>query len=174
MRNPNGNSLGPAYTGSSAGWVDEAFDLTPYAGQQVLVRFEYVTDDAVNQAGWLIDDVRIPEITYAEDLESGPGEWVSEGFVYSDNQIPQRYVVQVIALGRDTQVWRMPLDETEHGELELRGLGGQFDHAVMVVSAMASATTEMAPYEYVVRELQHSQPSTTGRLADTAAQLSKP
>ena len=44
---PVGNSYGPGYTGSSGGWVRERVDLTPYAGGNVLVRFEYVTDDAV-------------------------------------------------------------------------------------------------------------------------------
>ncbi|MBM3944897.1 MAG: hypothetical protein FJ317_05320, partial [SAR202 cluster bacterium] len=46
-RNPVGNAFGPGYTGQSAEWVNERIDLSAYAGKQVLVRFEYVTDDAV-------------------------------------------------------------------------------------------------------------------------------
>ncbi len=167
--NPNGNSLGPAYTGSSTGWVEEIFDLTPYAGRQVLVRFEYVTDDAVNQAGWLIDDVRIPEIGYAEDLESGPGGWESQGFVYSDNRVSQRYMVQVIAVGRETQVWRMPLDAMQRGQVDLRGLGEQFDYAVLVVSAFAPVTTEIAPYEYAIRPSQRQTPPSASSMPGLAA-----
>ena len=32
-------------------WVEEQVDLTPYAGKQILLRFENVTDDAVNGPG---------------------------------------------------------------------------------------------------------------------------
>ena len=54
--NPSGNSFGHAYTSKSAGlpgdappaWTLESFDLSAYAGEEILVRFEYVTDDAVN------------------------------------------------------------------------------------------------------------------------------
>jgi len=39
--------------------VDEAADLSPYAGRLVLLRFEYVTDEGANRNGWAIDEVRI-------------------------------------------------------------------------------------------------------------------
>ena len=79
--NPQGNAYAPGYTGSSGGWVDETVDLTPYAGQDVLIRFEYVTDAAVTQPGMFIDDIEIPEIGFADDAESGEGSWISEGWI---------------------------------------------------------------------------------------------
>ena len=48
-------------------------DLTPYAGSEVLVRFEYVTDDAVNGRGLCLDDFAIDEIGWADDAESDGG-----------------------------------------------------------------------------------------------------
>jgi hypothetical protein len=153
MSNPNGNSFGPAYTGKSDGWIQETFDLSPYAGQEVLVRFEYITDDAVNHVGWLIDDVRIRELGYDDDFESGSGGWEGEGFIYSDNWVSQRYLVQLIALGQRAHVHRMPLDETQRGRMELRGLGEEIDSAVLVISALAPTTTEIATYEYAIRSL---------------------
>jgi hypothetical protein len=151
--NPNGNSFGPAYTGKSGGWVEETFDLSPYAGRQVLLRFEYVTDDAVNHAGWLIDDISIPELGYSDDVESGTGEWISRGFIYSDNLVPQRYLVQVMAFGERMQVLEMELDETQSGSIELRGMGDVVDSAVLVLSALATMTTEVASYEYTIEVL---------------------
>jgi hypothetical protein len=44
----------------------------------------------------------------------------------------------------------MPLDEQMRGTLTLTGLGRDLDHAVLVVSAMAPATTERAAYSYRV------------------------
>jgi hypothetical protein len=157
--NPNGNSFGTAYTGSSGGWIQESFDLSAYAGQQVLIRFEYVTDDAVNRAGWLIDDVCILETGFCDDLESGVGDWQARGFVYSDNLVGQRYLVQVIVLGEQgadgggaLRVLQMPLDATQRGQLKLRGLD-QESRAVLVISALAPATTEVARYEYSIERL---------------------
>ena len=60
--NPSGNAYGPGYTGSSDEWLQESIDLTPFAGGSVLLRFEYVTDDAVYLDGLLIDDLSIPEL----------------------------------------------------------------------------------------------------------------
>ena len=154
--NPNGNSFGAAYTGSSGGWIEETFDLSAYAGQEVLVRFEYVTDDAINYAGWLIDDVCILEAELCDDLESGMDGWEALGFVYSDNRIGQRYRVQVILVeGQEEalRVLQVPVDATQRGRLELRGLD-QGDRAVLVISAIAPATTEEATYKYSVKPLQ--------------------
>jgi immune inhibitor A len=150
--NPNGNSFGPAYTGASAGWIRETFDLDVYAGTQVLVRFEYITDDGVNRAGWLIDDVCVPELDLCDDFESGPGGWTEEGFVYSDNTVSQRYLVQLILFDRQEdslvgpargtssgtmRVLRMPLDEMQRGRLEVRPMGQAKDKAILVISAIA-------------------------------------
>ena len=67
--NPNGTSFGPGITGGSTGWVEDSVDLTPYAGSEVLIRFEYVTDDAVNGRGLCLDDFAIDEIGWADDAE---------------------------------------------------------------------------------------------------------
>ncbi|MBN1640587.1 MAG: immune inhibitor A [Anaerolineae bacterium] len=152
--NPNGNSLGPAYTGESGGWVEESFDLSPYAGQEVVLCFEYVTDDAVNRAGWLIDDVRVPELGYADDMESGTGGWHAEGFVYSDNRVRQRWALRLIALGKRTEVYPVAVNASGQGQVTLRGLGSETEAAVLVISALAPATTEIAPYTYTVQPLE--------------------
>ena len=59
---PVGNNFGAGFTGFSRNWLQESVDLTPYVGGKVLVRFEYITDDAVYLDGVLIDDIAIPEI----------------------------------------------------------------------------------------------------------------
>ena len=81
--NPVGNNFGHGYTGKSDDWVEESIDLTAYAGRKVLVRFEYVTDDAVYVDGILIDDLAIRELGFADDVEQEQG-WRAEGFVRTD------------------------------------------------------------------------------------------
>jgi immune inhibitor A len=120
----------------------------------VLVRFEYVTDDAVHRSGWLIDDVRIPELNYADDMESGPGGWEANGFVYSDNRVPQGYLVRLLTVGQTVSVHTLAVDESGYGRAEIRGLGTGINTAVLVVAAVAPATTETAPYRYSIQELR--------------------
>ena len=159
-RNPSGNSFGSAYTGKSVdqndrnydtadpGWLIEKFDLSPYAGEEIFIRFEYVTDDAVNQSGWLIDDIRIPAIGYATDFESGTDEWQSEGWLRTDNVLPQRWLLQVIELKDNalTNVIRVSNEATGRETININGLGNG-KTAVLAISALAAVSTEPAEYE---------------------------
>ena len=81
--NPLGLAYGPGYTGKSGdgdgpSWVDEQVDLTPFAGEKILLRFEYITDEGVNLDGFAIDDIEIPELGFFDDAEDD-GRWQAEG-----------------------------------------------------------------------------------------------
>ena len=155
--NPNGNSFGWAYTGRSGGgaaaeWIQERIDLSPYAGQEVVVRFEYITDDAVNRPGLVLDDIAIPEIDYFSDFEKDADGWEPAGFIRHANVLPQRWLVQLILFGRETTVQRLELNEDQTGEWVIP-LEGRTDRAVITISGLAPVTTEMGSYGYEI-ELQ--------------------
>jgi hypothetical protein len=155
--NPSGNSYGPAFTGLSGGeqeprWIEERFDLTPYAGQPVLIRFQVITDDTVNHPGICLDDIAVPEIDFRTDVETGNDDWQAEGWVRVTENVPQRFLVQLITLGRQPRIERMTLDEQMHGTLTVAGLGTDADRAVLVVTAMAPSTTEPASYSYRITQ----------------------
>ncbi|MCS7286089.1 MAG: immune inhibitor A [Anaerolineae bacterium] len=138
--NPVGHNLGYGYTGKSGGWIEEVVDLTPWAGKEILLRFECITDDAVNRPGFFIDNVTIPEIGYHEDFERGYGGWVPNGFVYTDGVVKQGWIVQAIEGGKPPSVKRWKLADDIPFEVVLN-FG-----AVVVVSAFAPATSEPARY----------------------------
>ncbi|MCB0044207.1 MAG: immune inhibitor A [Caldilineaceae bacterium] len=146
--NPSGNSFGHAYTGASAGWITERYDLSDYAGEDVQVRFEYVTDDAVNRAGWFVDDLAIPAIGYATDFENGPDGWESEGWLLIDNRLTQRWLLQLLEFedNRLVSVQDVPVDESGHANVSVENLGNGRT-ATLAVSALAPVTTEPASYE---------------------------
>jgi hypothetical protein len=149
--NPSGNAFGPGYTGASGDgpvWLEESLDLSPYTGQELLVRFEYVTDDAVNRPGWAIDDISIPEIGFFDDAETGLNGWQAEGFVRIDNILPQQFQVQVVELGDDVTVRPLPLDATNSGTITIEGLGSTVDRAILIVTGLAPVTTQPASYQY--------------------------
>jgi len=153
--NPVGNNLGWGYTSYSGGgdeageWFEESLDLTPYVGQPVLIRFEYVTDAAVNWAGFMLDDVRIDAIGYSTDFEADEGGWDGQGFVRMDNLLPQEFLIQIIHQDGDTTVERVQLDASNHLSLDLDLSGGP---VILVVSGVTPFTTELATYQFTVTE----------------------
>ena len=140
-----GVGFGPGYTGRSDGWQQDTIDLSPYAGGEVLIRFEYVTDEGVNDVGICIDDVSIPEIGFMDDAEE-PGTWEAVGFVRTNNSVPQEYLVQVIEFGRETTVRQMEVDSDGRGELMLSGFGDGLRKAVVIVAPVAPKTSQESPY----------------------------
>ncbi len=151
VENPLGLAYGPAFTGKSGDdeeppWVEEEVDLTPFAGEEILLRFEYITDEGVNLDGFAIDDISIPELGFSDDAE-GDGRWQAEGFRRLTGPQPQRFVVQVIEIGQTTRVATVPLDELNSGEVRLSGFGSTLDKAVIVIAA-TDGTRLPAHYQY--------------------------
>lgn len=150
----SGNSFGWAYTGYSGGgdtprWIEEKVDLSDHIGEEILLRFEYITDAAVNGDGLLLDDIRIEALGYLEDFELDEGGWEAEGFVRLYNRLPQRYSVVLVEQGRDTRVREMTLDETNTGSIEVE-LGDEFDEATLIISGMTRYTWQPAAYTFEV------------------------
>ena len=147
---PVGNAFGPGYTGGTRGWVQESIDLTPFAGRELLLSFEYVTDDAVHGSGLCIDDIAVPEVGFADDAEADTG-WQAEGFYRTNNSLPARYQVQVVEFPEDGEprVRTMPLESEVLGELQL---GEGLDRAVAIISLVTEETTQAAGYTLWLEE----------------------
>ena len=158
--NPSGNSFGAAYTAQSApslltrkpGWIEETFDLRAYAGKSVSIRFEYVTDDAVNAPGWFIDEVEIPAIGYATNWADGENGWESEGWLLTDNILPQEWLVQTMVFheGALAGFERASVDSDGSLCISLDGLDRESE-VVLAISGLTPVTTEEAYYEYEIK-----------------------
>ncbi len=144
----NNNPYGAAFTGNSGGgdlpeWVAVSADLSAYAGKAIVLRFDYLTDDAINLEGMALDDIALPEIGYFHDAESGTEGWQAEGFVRIANRLPARTLVQVLADGEVVE--RHILDRD--APLSLTVQGG----AVIAFSGLAEFTTELSLITYTVQ-----------------------
>jgi len=155
--NPTGNALGPGYTGMSGdeapGWVQETYDLSAFAGRPLWLRFSYVTDDAVNTEGWFIDNLAIPALSFVDSFEGELAGWESEGWVLTDNRLPQRWLVQALVFneGRLEQVARLPVGEDGRAMVDLTGLSNH-RHIVLAISGLTRVTMEKASYSYWFEE----------------------
>ncbi len=126
-------------------------DLSAYAGHEVLIRFEYITDDAVNRPGFVLDDVAIPQIGYFSDFEKDGGQWEAAGFIRHANVLPQRWLVQQIIFGPEITVERLKLADDQQAECVVP-LNATTDRVVITISGLAPVTTEMASYRYQIAE----------------------
>jgi immune inhibitor A len=147
--NPAGNAYGPGLTGSSRGWKRERVDLSSFAGQEILLRFEYVTDDAYNTPGWAVDGIEIAEIGFIDDVESGEGSWDADGFVRVTNFLPQRYGLLFLVYDRSGGLEiQGGVEEASRREWSVAGFGSDVERVVMIVSGLAPVTTEWFYYQY--------------------------
>ena len=152
-KNPSGNNYGWGYTGVSGGgetarWIEETVDLSPYAGQTVWVRFEYITDAAVNHEGFVLDDVSVPEIGYTEDFERGLNDWQAEGFARVGHLLPQSFRLTLLTW-QDGQVQVQPLSLDAQNQTSASFVVGDRP-AVLIVSGTTRVTRESAQYQLTI------------------------
>ncbi|MFN8399663.1 MAG: immune inhibitor A [Anaerolineales bacterium] len=145
---PSGNSYGWGYTGVSGDWIEEKVDLSDYAGKKVFVRFEYITDAAVNGEGFMVDDVKVDAAGYSSDFEADDGGWVAEGFVRVQNVLPQTFKLALIKSG-DDKVTMIPLNADQTAEIPVSLKSGET--AYLVVTGTTRFTRELATYQIEIR-----------------------
>jgi immune inhibitor A len=94
-----GNNYGVGWTGTSGptgpSWVDEEVDLTAFAGSEILLRFEYVTDQSFNGQGFAFRGVSIPQLGIDEP-GAAEGAWVAEGWVRVDAPVPEHWNLRLV------------------------------------------------------------------------------
>jgi hypothetical protein len=145
----------PGFTGTSGGgaapaWITTSFDLSAYAGQDVLLAFRTVTDVNVNEPGWWVDDVRLG------------GALLSDGTTLAGWSSPTQvlptpvsgFTVQLVAYTDDhREAWRttLTLDENHNAVVAgdvVRRLGDQAQTVAAIVTydEPTETITQYAPY----------------------------
>jgi hypothetical protein len=141
---------GPGLTGESGGlkhkvdgWIEESVSLTPYTGKQVMIRFEVVSDSAIAESGFAIDDISISGLDYYDDVESEDLEWQASGFVRTGAQVPQIWRLSLILPGPSPKIMPLELDERGFGSwpVELTDQG-----AVLVLTAQTPFVNNKTNY----------------------------
>jgi len=147
--NPIGNGFGCGYTGASGGWVQEAVDLSPFAGEDLWVRFQYVTDDAINASGACFRDLSINFGNASAGIAVDDRGWEAQGFVFTNNVVRQGFQVQLITTGEDPQVRQVPLDINNAGKLTVQP-PGDGEKLIVAVGSIAEKTRQSVSYALTV------------------------
>lgn len=151
---PSGSALAERYyTGRTQRWVEESIDLTPFAGQEILLRFEYVTDLLLTFGGLALDDIAIPEIGFRDDAEMPDAGWTAEGFTRATPDLPQRWLLQLVTFDQDgqPQVELLPVAADGRLQRDVQAVPGA-RRPLLIVAATAPETLQTADYSLQVTE----------------------
>jgi len=152
---PSGNSYGWGYNSLSGGgntsvWIQESVDISQFAGQTVYLRFEYVTDAAVNGEGLVLDDISIPEAGYFTDFEDGADGWESAGWVRIQNLLPQTFRLALIHYtDAGTTVEYITLNEDITADISISI--GSDEEIILVIGGTTRFTRMPAAYRYSIQ-----------------------
>ena len=143
--NPSGSALAERfYTGRGRDWMPETIDLTPYAGQEIQLRFEYVTDPILTFGGIALDNIAIPEINFYDDAETDTG-WTAEGFVRATGYVPQEWFVQLITFEDGMPVvTRVPVEADNTAVIQTTG--SSENPPILIIAAAAPMTLRPSAY----------------------------
>ena len=142
--NPLNSAFGPAYTGFSREWVNESVSLDKWAGQEILLRFQYITDAALYDHGLCLRNLQVA----VPSGGASPVEWQPNGFVWTNNLVRQDFIVQIIyerEANTLNRVLQMELDDANSGRMALDPAPGD-RRVVVAVQSMAPSTRMPASY----------------------------
>ncbi len=123
----------PGLTSNSGGFISMEFDLTAYAGQEILVGFRYVTDWATSYEGWYIQNATVSgaALTLEPLINSIEVDW-------------EVTIVMTFGTGKGTRylVWDMfTYDEQELG-LTFVPISGHQSFYMIVSPVMAQGSAD--------------------------------
>ena len=132
------------YTGRVRFFRSERIDLSDYAPGEVLISFEVLSDYGTLYRGLAIDDLRIRSIDYHEDFESPDESWIADGWIFTDNRLPNSTWLQVAQVTSEgPRVSRILA--TGDGELSVDLLPG-VSQALVAVSPVVPITSWETEY----------------------------
>ena len=141
-------SFGPGYTGTTEEWRRESVQLDHWAGKEIMLRFQYITDAAIHDHGLCLRDLRVSQEGTQAAFDP---EWIPNGFVWINNLVRQSFIVQVVYEGDDghaNRVVQVPLDDRNKGEVMIEPVPG-INRIIAVIQPVAPSTR--MPTSYTMR-----------------------
>lgn len=141
----------PGFTGHKLNWSTESFDLSTYAGQDVLVSFRNLTDWGYNDTGWFIKNVQLGNFS-ADGSTTEPFQ--------SLGQLKGEYVdftttfIQTKKNGKQKVFHVDPFNVTEKDALDLRQVLREGNVKMITSYAAEEGQREAKEFTYEVQYKQ--------------------
>lgn len=153
-------------------WLKQTVDLSAYAGQEILVRFGYISVAETQDRGFAVDNISIPEIDFSDNAEAGVPGWTLNGWQQMSNQVQQLYLVQYALLDSqndaNSRVVRLigPRDTVTAGAWDLSLTADQI--IVLAISGLNDDTDALARFT-LASQLQESSSEGTSESQEDGA-----
>lgn len=132
------------YTGDNGIWLTERMDLSDYAPGQVLISFEIVSHIGTAYGGMAIDGLRIDAIGFQDGFETDDDAWIAEGWIRSDNRLPNNIWLQAVQATRGHLHVSRSLVRGS-GDLQVDILPG-VSQVLVAISPVVPQTNQSSPY----------------------------
>ena len=137
-------------------WLPQRVDLTPYAGETILLRFDYISLPGHEDQGVAVDNIAIPEIDFYDDAES-EFSWDMIGWSQIDNRVEQPMIVQAVTTGTANTPPRVrhlidPTSEASEGKWTFSLGAGET--LLIAVSGASDETRERAVYDLALEVVE--------------------
>lgn len=133
----------PGFTGHATDWTTESFDLSAYAGQDVLVSFRNLTDWGYNDKGWFIKNINLGDFSadgtsteVFKSLAELKGEYVN--FTVS--------LIQTRTNGQQKVMQIDPFDVTDTEALQIRNFLTKGN--VKMITSYAANPGDLNPVDF--------------------------
>lgn len=133
-------------------WLPQRVDLSAFAGQNILLRFQYISLPGRDNAGFAVDNIAIPEIGFSDDAEGAVPGWTLDGWQQTSNQLPQQFLVQAAQIGQDVRNVRRliaPGDAATAGAWQF-SLAAD-DVLILAISGLNDNTDQPARFALAIR-----------------------
>src|SRR3712207_4934343 len=97
----------------------------------------------------VLDNIRIHEIGFSDNLESDAAGWTAQGFARTDNHLPQHWEVRLVRFGSGG-VSVEPLQLDAQNVAEYRWAPGE--RGALITAATTPHTTQRAAYQLSVSQ----------------------
>ncbi|MBU0906027.1 MAG: immune inhibitor A, partial [Firmicutes bacterium] len=137
----------PGFTGHKLDWSTESFDLSAYAGQDVLVSFRNLTDWGYNDTGWFIKDINLGDFSSdgsSTDQFQSLGQLKGE---YVDFTVT---LIQTLANGQQKVMQIDPFNVTDKEALQVRNFLTQGNVKMITSYAAEPGQNTAQDYTYEV------------------------
>ena len=146
------SSVSDRYSLTSDGWLEESISLNDYTGGEILIRFETISPIfSSNYRGMAIDDLRIDAIGFHDGFEAPDDTWIAEGWLRTDNRLPNNTWLQVVQ-ETDSGLELTRSLMTGPGEVTVDLLPG-VESALIAISPIAPLAGIQTEYSLAVNQL---------------------
>ncbi|MGE5602688.1 MAG: peptidase M6, partial [Nitrososphaerales archaeon] len=141
----------PGLTGSTGGaWVPMSYDLSAYAGQDILIGLRYMTDWSTTEAGWFVDNVKVGDTLISDGTSTAAFKDLTEILPINNNFAVTFVGITGTGSGAAYKTLTLKLNHvSEEGLFELNKILKSSTSAMLLVTAeMPADFTRYVDYSY--------------------------